>query len=93
MGKCGICKKRRKLETHHIISQTEHPEYKDLPGNQIEICRECHEKTTSFKLRNKKRIKGVTCFNCGRAGHMSYDCPRPKRAGKKRRAKRAKRKR
>jgi 5-methylcytosine-specific restriction endonuclease McrA len=78
-GKCRICGVTGTMDIHHIISQSEYPELAEIPGNMVLLCRSCHEKTTSYKLKNKKRVKAVKCFKCGRAGHFAADC----KAGKK----------
>ena len=42
---CQICgyADTSKLEIHHILSRSIHPEYKSDPRNLVCLCHECHE--------------------------------------------------
>tara|TARA_B100000963_G_scaffold356366_1_gene376330 strand:- start:96 stop:740 length:645 start_codon:yes stop_codon:yes gene_type:complete len=62
-GACRICKKRRELDPHHIISQhhakkTKQPDLITNPGNIVYICRKCHNQTTASKSRYRIMRKG-----------------------------------
>ena len=62
-GTCRICKKSRKLDPHHIISQhhakkTNQPDLITNPGNIVYICRKCHNQTTASKSRYRIMLQG-----------------------------------
>ena len=65
VGKCRICRKRRKLDPHHIISRGRAKKIgkESLirnPGNIVFICRKCHNQTTASLSRYKYRMGGKT---------------------------------
>ncbi len=62
-GTCRICRRRGKLDRHHIISQHRAKKInrEDLltnPGNIVLICRKCHRQTTSYLSRYKYKFQG-----------------------------------
>ena len=62
-GPCRICKKRRKLDPHHIISRGHAKKTKQQhlitnQGNIVWICRKCHNQTTASKSRWKIMHEG-----------------------------------
>ena len=62
-GTCRICRRRGKLDRHHIISQhrakkINREELITNPGNIVLICRKCHSQTTSYLSRYKYKFKG-----------------------------------
>jgi hypothetical protein len=62
VGRCRICRKRRKLDPHHIISQHRAKKINQEqlirnPGNIVFICRKCHNQTTASLVRHKMAIK------------------------------------
>ena len=65
IGRCRICRKRRKLDPHHIISQHRAKKINQEqlirnPGNIVLICRKCHNQTTASLVRHKMRMKDKT---------------------------------
>ena len=62
-GACRICKKKRILDPHHIISQHHARKTNQLdlitnPGNIVHICRKCHNQTTASKSRYRIMRQG-----------------------------------
>ena len=62
-GPCRICKKKRKLDPHHIISRGHAKKTKQHhlitnQGNIVWICRKCHNQTTASKSRWKIKYEG-----------------------------------
>ena len=62
-GTCRICKKKRALDPHHIISRhhakkTNQPDLITNPGNIVFICRKCHNQTTASKSRYRIMRQG-----------------------------------
>ena len=60
---CRICNQEGKTEWHHIISRgwSKRNDRKDLienPGNQVELCRPCHDKTTASLVRKHLEKRG-----------------------------------
>ena len=65
VGRCRICRKRGKLDPHHIISQHRAKKINQEqlirnPGNIVFICRKCHNQTTATLVRRKMAIKDKT---------------------------------
>jgi len=63
MGNCRICRKKRKLDPHHIISRGRAKKIgrKELitnPGNIVWLCRKCHNQTTASLARYKMQFEG-----------------------------------
>ena len=62
VGRCRICRKRRKLDPHHIISQHRAKKINQEqlirnPGNIVFICRKCHNQTTASLSRFKYKVQ------------------------------------
>ena len=65
VGTCRICRKRRKLDPHHIISRHRAKKINQEqlirnPGNIVFLCRKCHNQTTASLSRFKMRMKDKT---------------------------------
>tara|TARA_B100000586_G_C19955421_1_gene361421 strand:- start:120 stop:683 length:564 start_codon:yes stop_codon:yes gene_type:complete len=63
VGQCRICKKKKNLDPHHIISRghakkTKQRELITNQGNIVWICRKCHNQTTASKSRWKIMHEG-----------------------------------
>ena len=61
-GKCEICKSNRRLEIHHILYRSDHPELTFDKENLMVLCKNCH---IGFHKKDKHTYsKGGDFYSC-----------------------------
>ena len=79
----GSKSKRAKLEAFLKHGKPEGPVPADITTTDVEALiaprvQSAKDKEKSKRAEKKQRDKDNTCFNCGKTGHWSYQCPEPR---------------
>ncbi len=75
--KCSICPRENVYtEFHHVITPNQAPEHQNNPKNLIELCIECHNRTTaSLSNRYLNNLPEESrCVRCGKENHSEENC-------------------